>query len=66
MNATYLKMVGRQRKRRNVAERLRKPVGGTVAGGVGPVGGQLAAVFGLLSGSLPVKRKDVDSGCLMR
>jgi hypothetical protein len=66
MNATYLKMVGRQRKRRNVAERLRKPVSGTVAGGVGPVGGQLAAVFGLLSGSLPVRRKDVDSGCLMR
>jgi hypothetical protein len=66
MNATYLKMVGGQRKRRNVAERLRKPESDTVASGVGPTSGQLAAVFELLSGSLPVKRKDVDSGCLMR
>jgi hypothetical protein len=66
MNATYLKMVGGQRKRSKVAERLRKPGSGTVASGVGPVGGNLAAVFGLLSDSLPVRRKDVDSGCLMR
>jgi hypothetical protein len=63
MNATYLKMVGRQQEEQ-VAERLRKPESGTVAGGVGPVSGHLVAVFGLLLGGLPVKRKDVDSGCL--
>ena len=54
MNATCLKMAGRRREKQ-VAERLRKPVSGTVAGGVGPAGGRQ---FGLRTdlGSLPVKR----------
>jgi hypothetical protein len=62
MNVTGLKMAGRRREEQ-VAERLRKPVSGTVAGGVGPAGGRR---IGLRSepGSLPVKRGDVDSHCL--
>jgi hypothetical protein len=36
-NVTCLKMTGRQREEQ-VAERLRKPVSGTVASGVGPTG----------------------------
>jgi hypothetical protein len=37
MNATCLKMAGGQREEQ-VAERLRKPVSGTVADGMGPIG----------------------------
>ena len=40
-SATHLKMVGRRREEQ-VAERLRKPVSGAVAGGVGPAGGTWA------------------------
>jgi len=40
-SATHLKMVGRRREEQ-VAERLRKPVSGTVVGGVGPAGGTWA------------------------
>jgi len=36
-SATYVKIVGRRREE-EVAERLGKPVSGTVTGGVGPVG----------------------------
>jgi hypothetical protein len=58
-------MVERQQEEK-VAERLRKPGSGTVVGGVGFANRQLGSVFGLVSGSPPVIRRNVDSGCLMR
>jgi hypothetical protein len=54
MNATYLKMVGRQGEVK-VAERLRKPVSGTVAGGVGAISRRWFGPRTELEG-LPVKR----------
>ena len=54
MNATCLKMAGRQREGK-VAERLRKPVSGTVTDGVGPIGGRRQNLR-VESGSHPVKR----------
>jgi hypothetical protein len=53
-SATGLKMVGR-RGEEQVAERPKKPVSGTVAGGVGPAGGALTKVG-----------EYVDSPCFMR
>jgi hypothetical protein len=53
MNATCLKRAGGQGEEK-VAERLRKPVSGTVAGGVGPMS---INWFGFRVGlGLPVKR----------
>ena len=54
MNATCLKTAGRHGEGK-VAERLRKPVSGTVAGGVGPTGGRRLGLRSELE-SLPVKR----------
>lgn len=62
-NASCLKMTAGQRKEK-VTERLRKPVSGAVAGGVGPVGEQLTIAFGLELDSFSVTRKDVDFRCL--
>ena len=54
MNATCLKMVG-GRQEEQVAERLRKPVSGTVAGGSGPAGRSWSD-FRVWSGGFPRKR----------
>jgi len=54
MNATCLKMAGRQREGK-VAERLRKPVSGNVTDGVGPIGGRRRDLR-VESDSHPVKR----------
>jgi len=54
MNATCLKMAGGQGEGQ-VAERLRKPVSGTVTDGVGPIS-ERRPDLRVLSDSHPVKR----------